>query len=144
MGRAAHQLGGELDDIDELFIEVDGAVANESGEVEVARGQLELFGTLLSSLADSKAEDGVGTEALDIGVHSILTREGRELTGSWEEIVRSMRDADTDAATDGSLRDYMMRIARRTYRETGMRVPSHDAELFVRGSADAGILRIVR
>jgi len=138
------ELGGELDDIDELFIEVDGAVANESGEVEVARGQLELFGTLLSSLADSKAEDGVGTEALDIGVHSILTREGRELTGSWEEIVRSMRDADTDAATDGSLREYMMRMARRTYRETGMRVPSHDAELFVRGSADAGILRIVR
>ena len=138
------ELGGELDDIDELFIEVDGAVANESGEVEVARGQLELFGTLLSSLADSKAEDGVSTEAPDLGVHSILTREGRELTGSWEEIVRSMRDTDTDAATDGSLRDYMMRIARRTYRETGMRVPSHDAELFVRGSADAGILRIVR
>src|SRR3954453_3683581 len=92
------ELGGELDDIDELFIEVDGAVANESGEVEVARGQLELFGTLLSSLADSKAEDGVGTEALDLGEHSILTHEGRELTGSWEEIVRSMRDADTDAA----------------------------------------------
>jgi len=137
------ELGGELDDIDELFIEVDGAVANESGEVEVARGQLELFGTLLSSLADSKAEDGVGSQPVDLGEHSILTREGRELTGSWEEIVRSMRDADTDA-TDGSLRDYMMRIARRTYRETGMRVPSHDAELFVRGSADAGILRIVR
>jgi len=45
---------------------------------------------------------------------------------------------------DGSLRDYMMRFARRTYRETGVRVPSHDAELFVRGNADAGILRIVR
>ena len=140
------ELGGELDDIDELFIEVDGAVANESGEVEVARGQLELFGTLLSSLADSRAEDGVGAEAreVDLGDHSILTREGRELTGSWEEIVRSMRDADTDAAQDGSLREYMMRIARRTYRETGVRVPSHDVELFVRGNADAGILRIVR
>jgi hypothetical protein len=25
-----------------------------------------------------------------------------------------------------------------------VRVPSHDAELFVRGSADAGMLRIVR
>ena len=140
------ELGGELDDIDELFIEIDGAVANESGEVEVARGQLELFGTLLSSLADSRAEDGVGTEEheVDLGVHSILTREGRELTGSWEEIVRSMRDADTDATEDGSLRDYMLRIARRTYRETGVRVPSHDAELFVRGNADAGILRIVQ
>src|SRR3954462_3238531 len=137
------ELGGELDDIDELFIEIDGAVAGESGEVEVARGQLELFGTLLSSLADSKAEDG-DAEEVEIGEHSILTREGRQLTGSWEEIVRSMRDAEVDVAGDGSLRDYMMRFARRTYRETGVRVPGHDAELFVRGNADAGILRIVR
>jgi len=138
------ELGGELDDIDELFIEIDGAIAGESGEVEVARGQLELFGTLLSSLADSKAEDGVGVEEVELGEHSILTREGRRLTGSWEEIVRSMRDAEIDVDGDGSLRDYMMRFARRTYRETGVRVPSHDAELFVRGNADAGILRIVR
>jgi len=58
--------------------------------------------------------------------------------------VRSMRDAEIDVDGDGSLRDYMMRFARRTYRETGVRVPSHDAELFVRGNADAGILRIVR
>jgi tetratricopeptide (TPR) repeat protein len=140
------ELGGELDDIDELFIEVDGAVANESGEVEVARGQLELFGTLLSSLADAKAVDEVASPEIDLGVHAILTREGRRLTGSWEEIVRSMRDADEEAGqeTDGTLREFMTRAAKRTYRETGVRVPSHDAELFVRGSADAGILRIVR
>jgi Tfp pilus assembly protein PilF len=140
------ELGGELDDIDELFIEVDGAAANESGEVEVARGQLELFGTLLSSLADAKSEDEVASPEIELGVHSILTREGRRLTGSWEEIVRSMRDADAETGQggDGTLREYMTRIAKRTYRETGVRVPSHDAELFVRGSADAGILRIVR
>jgi len=140
------ELGGELDDIDELFIEVDGALANESGEVEVARGQLELFGTLLSSLADAKSEDEVAAPEIDLSVHSILTREGRRLTGSWEEIVRSMRDADADGGKEGggTLRDFMSRMAKRTYRETGVRVPSHDAELFVRGSADAGILRIVQ
>jgi tetratricopeptide (TPR) repeat protein len=140
------ELGGELDDIDELFIEVDGAAANESGEVEVARGQLELFGTLLSSLADAKSEDEIASPEIDLGVHSILTREGRRLTGSWEEIVRSMRDADAEAGQNGddTLRDYMTRVAKRAYRETGVRVPSHDAELFVRGSADAGMLRIVR
>src|ERR687889_932360 len=65
------ELGGDFDHIDEAFIEGDGASANESGEVEVARGQLELFGTLLSSLADSKAEDGVGAESVDFGEHSI-------------------------------------------------------------------------
>jgi len=140
------ELGGELDDIDELLIEVDGAVASESGEVEVARGQLELFGTLLSSLADSKAGDEAASPEIAFDTHSILTREGRRLTGSWEEIVRSMRDADAQVGQDetGSLREYMARMAKRTYRETGVRVPSHDAELFVRGSADAGILRIVR
>ena len=140
------ELGGELDDIDELFIEVDGAVASESGEVEVARGQLELFGTLLSSLADAKAVDEVASPEIDLGVHSILTREGRRLTGSWEDIVRSMRDAEAEAGQDGgeTLREFMTQAAKRTYRETGVRVPSHDAELFVRGSADAGILRIVR
>jgi Tfp pilus assembly protein PilF len=140
------ELGGELDDIDELFIEVDGAAANESGEVEVARGQLELFGTLLSSLVDAKSEDEVASPEIELGVHSILTREGRRLTGSWEEIVRSMRDADAESGQggDGTLREYMTLSAKRTYRETGVRVPSHDAELFVRGSADAGILRIVR
>jgi Tfp pilus assembly protein PilF len=145
-GERLTELGGELDDIDELFIEVDGAAANESGEVEVARGQLELFGTLLSSLADAKSEDETASPEIDLGVHSILTREGRRLTGSWEEIVRSMCDADAESGQggDGTLREYMTRIAKRTYRETGVRVPSHDAELFVRGSADAGILRIVR
>ena len=140
------ELGGELDDIDELFIEVDGALANESGEVEVARGQLELFGTLLSSLAEAKSVDEVASPEIDLGVHAILTREGRRLTGSWEEIVRSMRDAEAETGQEGggTLREFMSRVAKRTYRETGVRVPSHDAELFVRGSADAGILRIVR
>jgi len=140
------ELGGELDSIDELFIEVDGAVANESGEVEVARGQLELFGTLLSSLADAKSVDEVASPDIDLTVHSILTREGRRLTGSWEDIVRSMRDAEAEAGQEGAstLREFMARVAKRTYRETGVRVPSHDAELFVRGSADAGILRIVQ
>jgi len=79
-------------------------------------------------------------------VHSILTREGRRLTGSWEDIVRSMRDADAESGQDGdvTLREYMTRVAKLAYRETGVRVPSHDAELFVRGSADAGMLRIVQ
>ena len=138
------ELGGELDDIDELFIEVDGAVASEGGEVEVARGQLELFGTLLSTLADSRSEEDDATADPRSDVHAILTREGRRLSGSWEDIVRSMRDAEQEAERDGTLREYMIRMAKRAFRETGVRVPSHDAELFVRGSADAGMLRIVR
>ncbi|HET7188445.1 MAG TPA: tetratricopeptide repeat protein, partial [Gemmatimonadaceae bacterium] len=134
------ELGGEMDDIDELFLEVDGALG-ESGDVEVARGQLELFGTLLTSLADTRAE--VAPE-LERDMHTVLTRDGHRVTGSWEEIVRSLRDVDVEGLQDRTTNEFMVRMSKRTYRETGVRVPHHDAELFVRASADAGLLRIVR
>ena len=137
------ELGGELDDIDELFIEVDGAVAGESGEVEVARGQLELFGTLLSSLAGTKAEESRAPRN-DREPHEVHTRDGRQLTGSWEEIVRSLQHVDAEGGRDISLEVFMSRMAKRTFRETGVRVPHHDVELFVRAHADAGLLRIVQ
>src|SRR4051812_11715201 len=135
------ELGGELDEIDELFLEVDGAVAGDGGDVEVARGQLELFGTLLTTLADSRANDAHEVEA---DVHTVLTKDGRCVTGSWEEIVRSLRDADVEGLQDRTTNEFMVRISKRAFRETGVRVPHHDAELFVRASADAGLLRIVR
>ncbi len=133
------ELGGEMDDLDELFIEVDGAVAGGSTDVEVARGQLELFGTLLSSFADTRADASEAQAA-----HEVLTRDGRQLTGSWEDIVRSLQHVDAEGGRDVSLEVFMSRIAKRTFRETGVRVPSHDVELFVRASADAGLLRIVQ
>jgi tetratricopeptide (TPR) repeat protein len=136
------ELGGDVDDIDELFLEVDGAVAE--GDVEVARGQLELFGGLLSSLAgDRTAQEPVADETIE-GTHTVLTREGQHLTGSWDDIVRSLQDTDVEGLQDRSTSEYMARVAKRTFRETGVRVPHHDAELFVRASADAGLLRIVR
>lgn len=134
------ELGGEMDDIDELFLEVDGALG-EGGDVEVARGQLELFGTLLTSLADTRSEIAPEVER---DMHTVLTRDGQRVTGSWEEIVRSLRDADVEGLQDRTTNEFMVRMSRRTFRETGVRVPHHDAELFVRASADAGLLRIVR
>ena len=137
------ELGGEVDDIDELFLEVDGAIASD-GDVEVARGQLELFGGLLSSLAgDRSSQERVNEESL-AETHTVLTHDGQHLTGSWEEIVRSLRDTDVEALQDRSVGEFMARVAKRTFRETGVRVPHHDAELFLRASADAGLLRIVR
>lgn len=139
------ELGGEVDDIDELFLEVDGTLASD-GDVEVARGQLELFGGLLSTLAgDRSPRDPVeSSEETVAETHTVLTREGQHLTGSWEDIVCSLRDTDIEALQDRSMSEFMTRVAKRTYRETGVRVPHHDAELFLRASADAGLLRIVR
>jgi Tfp pilus assembly protein PilF len=142
------ELGGEVDDIDELFIEVDGALAAD-GDVEVARGQLELFGGLLSSLAGTRTEREERSaareeEAAARDTHTVLTRQGEQLSGSWDDIVRSLKDTDMEALQDRTTSDFMARVAKRTFRETGVRVPYHDAELFVRASADAGLLRIVQ
>ena len=131
------ELTSELDDIDEMLMELDPRhVMDESArEAEVARGQLELFGTLLTGLAEQKQEpEGPG--------HQIVARDGSKFAGSWEEIVLRMRDALGDPTH--TMEDFMRRAARRGYRDTGVQIPTNDAESFIRGSADAGLLRIVR
>ncbi len=134
------ELGGEMDAIDELFLEVDGTMSGDSGDVEVARGQLELFGNLLSKLAGDRPE------VLDASAdqHIVLTTDGQQVSGSWDEIVRSLRDADIEGLQDRTTNEFMARVSKRAFRERGVRVPHHDAESFVRASADAGILRLVR
>jgi tetratricopeptide (TPR) repeat protein len=127
------ELTGDLDSIDELLAEVDASAAQQE---EGSRGQLELFGTLLSGLAGQKEEE------LHPG-HRVLTRDGREYEGSWAEIVQGMRDADVHER-GRSVEEFMRRAATRGYSETGIRIPSHDPELFVRGFADAGLVTIVR
>jgi Tfp pilus assembly protein PilF len=129
-----NDLGGELDDIDEMLAEIETRMAEaEQGE---SRGQLELFGALLSEFADTKKDDEVVT-------HHIVTRGGREYNGTWEEIVREMRDASASMA-GRTLHEYMVLEARREHARSGQQISTHDAESFIRGSADAGLLRIVR
>jgi tetratricopeptide (TPR) repeat protein len=128
------ELASELDDVDELLMEIDPRHAEDTREAQIARGQLELFGTLLSGLADQKEEEGAA--------HQIVARDGSKFAGSWDEIVLHMRDALGDPTH--TMEDFMRRSARRGFRETGVQIPTHDAESFIRGSADAGLLRIVR
>ena len=134
------ELGGEMDDIDELFLEVDGSMSSESGDIEVARGQLELFGNLLSKLAGERPE----VRDAPAEQHVVLTTDGQQVSGSWDEIVRSLRDSDIEGLQDRTTNEFMARVSKRAFRERGVRVPHHDAESFVRASADAGILRLVR
>lgn len=150
------ELSGDLDDIDEMLLELEPRGQGD-GEAQVARGQLELFGSLLNSLADQKHETTDEIEGLANVVeepepprkprkvereHQIVSKEGRRYAGSWEDIVRNMRDEHGEKAN--SLEEFMRRVARRGFRETGVLIPTHDAESFIRGSASAGLLRIVR
>jgi tetratricopeptide (TPR) repeat protein len=128
-------LSSGLDALDELLMELD---PNSESESESAKGQLELFGSLLNELVDQRV--GGAESATE---HHILTRDGEQYLGSWDEIVRRMRDADLTFA-GRTVEEYMRRTATRCYSETGTRVPSHDPESFIRAIAHAGFLRIVR
>ena len=126
------ELASDLDDVDAMLMELEPqAGANGAPDAETARGQLELFGSLLSSLADQKQPE-----------HQIIVSDGTRFDGSWEEIVRHMRDQTGNPAD--SMHEFMTGMSQRGFRQTGVRIPTHDAESFLRGSAVAGLLRIVR
>jgi Tfp pilus assembly protein PilF len=128
------ELAGDPDDVDEMLSEIEGRF-NDQRAGDNQQGQLELFGALLSELADQR--DPIEPR------HRIMTREGREYVGSWDQIVREMRDANKQWA-GRTVQEFMHNEARRGYSLTGIMIPTHNAESFIRGSADAGLLRIVR
>lgn len=127
------ELSSDPDDIDEMLADIEQRVLEQ--EEARDKGQLELFGALLTDLVERRQYDA--TE------HSILMSDGSEYIGSWERIVREMRDASRHMA-GRSLQEYMANEARRGYSLTGVKIPTSDAESFIRGSANAGLLRIVR
>jgi tetratricopeptide (TPR) repeat protein len=126
------ELAGDLDDVDTMLMELDMPAADGSQAPETARGQLELFGTLLSSLAEQRQ----GSE------HQVIAPDGSRFAGSWDDIVRRLRD-ETGNPSD-SVREFMDVVSKHGFRQTGVRIPTSDAESFIRGSAIAGLLRIVR
>jgi tetratricopeptide (TPR) repeat protein len=129
------ELNEGLDDIDELLLELEPSKSalQKGDDPEVARNQLELFGSLLTGLVERKEEEP----------HHIVASGGMAYRGSWDEIVTGMRDADAEVAGH-TVEEYMQRTARRVLTATGIQLPSHDAESFIRASANAGLLRIVR
>lgn len=137
-------LAGEPDAIDTLLAEIEQASeeAEESSPVAPSPGQLETLGTLLTGLASQQAE-AVGTNVMtpEGDTHRVVMRDGSTFEGTWEAIVQALRDA-RDAGRP--IEEYMAMEARRFYGATGKRVDSHAPEAFIRGSADAGMLRIVR
>ena len=128
------EVAGDPDSIDVLLAEVESQQAD--GSVRDPH-QLELFGTLLSELHAMQKKPGQGEN------HVIMTLAGHSLRGTWDEILLQMKAADREWA-QGSLTDFMASHARRGQAETGVVIPTTDAEAFIRGSAEAGVLRIVQ
>jgi tetratricopeptide (TPR) repeat protein len=128
--RRLAELAGTPDAIDELLAEVEATVLER--EEETARSQLELFGSLLVEFREKR----------DPVHHRVMTRDGRAYAGTWDEIVRQMKDVN-HTFTSRTLEDYMANEARRGFSLTGVVISIADAESFIKGSADAGLLRII-
>lgn len=126
------ELAGEIDDIDEMLAEIESR-ATEAAQTE-ARGQLELFGSLLSTLA--------GKPPVEDTTHRITVDERSHFEGTWEEIIAQMQRAR--GVSQPSISEFMAAEARRAYSLTGARISTTSPERFIRDSADAGLLRIVR
>jgi tetratricopeptide (TPR) repeat protein len=128
------EVTADPDPIDMLLAEVEGLHAD--GRIRDPH-QLDLFGTLLSELHAMQKKPGQGE------AHLVVTLSGQTIRGDWDEILLQMKAADREWA-DGSLSDFMTSLARRGQAETGVVIPTTDAEAFIRGSAEAGVLRILQ
>ena len=127
------ELTADPESTDVLLAEIEAM--GPDGQVKDPR-QLELFGTLLTELQGMRTRSGGGD------VHRVATLTGTTYVGTWEEIVRQMKD-DAAEWADGSLEAYMAASAQRGRLQTGAAIPASDPESFLRGSAEAGLLRIL-
>src|SRR6266571_1834110 len=133
------ELTGEAKPEDLLLAEIEAM--GPDGQVKDP-SQLELFGTLLTELQGMKSRSGGGGVAGPVEIHRVSTLNGVTYLGTWEEIVRQMKDDAAEWAR-GSVEQYMAAAAYRGHRQTGVAIPATDPESFIRGSADAGLLRIL-
>ena len=126
------EISAERDPTERMLAEIEAT--QPDGSVRDPH-QLELFGTLLVGLQEMQRR-------ADREIHRVRTSGGVSYSGTWDEIVLQMKMDDRDWSAV-SLEDYMEHVSRRSRLETGVVIPPTDAEAFVRGSAVAGLLKIL-
>ncbi len=97
--------------------------------------QLELFGTLLTELRGMRRR-AAGE------VYRLRTSSGVTYAGTWEEIVLQMKADDRDGLGT-SMTQYMERVAKRSWTQSGVVIPASDPESFIQGIVAAGLARIL-
>ncbi len=126
-------LAGDPDAVDELLAELEAR--QEDGGRDPT--QLELFGAMVAEVQSMQRKPSLGDH------HIVMTLSGHVLRGSWEEILDQFKASDATGAR-ATLDEFMAGLARRGRTETGVVVPLTGAEAFLRGSAEAGVLRIIQ
>ncbi len=126
------ELQAEPDSVDHLLAEVELAFEEEGSEPTPSA--LPDPATLpISSLE-------LAERAMRLDLHRVRTTDGELFTGTWDEIVRMMRDSLSDPSE--SVSSFMRRAAQRVRNLTGCDLPCDDPETFLRESARIGLLRI--
>ena len=128
-------LGGEASPEDLLLAEIESMQPDGTPRDP---NQLELFGTLMRDVPEM-----LRRSAPDAGVHVIETLTGMTLRGSWDDLLMHLQTVE-GAWADGTLLEFMEAFARRGTAETGVTIPITSAEAFIRGSAEAGVVRILQ
>jgi Tfp pilus assembly protein PilF len=113
------ELDSDPDPTDQLLSEV------ECGAIEPSHR--ELFGRVLDAPHRQT-------------IHRVRTPKGEVYHGTWIEIVRQLRDERGHA--DESVAQFMRRQADEDGARTGVVIPSHDPEAFIRAAERAGLLLI--
>jgi Flp pilus assembly protein TadD len=127
------EVSGEPDAVDLLLAEVESQHADGVRDPH----QLELFGALVSELHAMQRRPSLGDH------HLAVTLGGHLLRGSWDDILAQFKATDLHWA-NATLHEFMAGLAQRGRTETGIVIPLTDAEAFLRGSARAGVLRILQ
>lgn len=127
-------VAGDANPVDELLAEVESQ--HPDGSIRDPN-QLELFGALVSELPAMQRRPA------QADYHVVVTLGGHTLRGSWDEILTQLK-ATEQAWANATLDEFMSGLALHGRSETGVVIPVTDAEAFLRGSAAAGVVRIVQ
>jgi Flp pilus assembly protein TadD len=114
------------DPIDQLFAEIEARVFGGDLGAYFDPSQLELFERNQGDPDDTS--------------HVVRLNDGQRVRGTWQEIVRQMRDQAGFAHE--SVADYVRRIAERWHEQSGVKIPFIDPEGFLRAAVTAGLLRL--
>lgn len=126
-------VGGEYSPEDIILIETSIRL-DDGGSADPT--QIELFGTLMSDVP------GMQRRGAKAGGHLIETLDGLTLRGNWDDLLLQLQVVE-GAWPDGTVGEFMELFAERGQAETGVRIPTTDAEAFLRGAALAGVIRIL-
>lgn len=129
------ELDADPDDIDHLLAEVEASF--EGAVDEQAQAALELSAQMDFMM---KILGPPSPDAAIPALHRVRTAEGSIFEGTWDEILRGMRDSCGEPQMP--LGAFMRRAARQIRERTGRDVPVHSAEAFLKAGARMGLLRI--